>query len=232
MTITLYDYVSSPNCQRVEIVLHEKGLPYDIVPISLRKKEQKKPEFLKLNPYGKVPVIVDGEKVLFESCIINEYLDEQYPNPPLMPKDPYKRARIRLLIDYGLNYIHVPYRAIRGELYLKKEEGERDRRLIEETTRQLIGLLQYLDDEIGEKDYFMEVSAPGIVRRYACPFFPAARGVASEDERTTVSKGKLVDSVLKTKLEEALSVMGALTFRCFQDSRQYKGVDRWKLSSV
>ena len=156
MTIKLYDYVSSPNCQRVEIVLHEKGLPYDIEPISLRKKEQKKPEFLKLNPYGKVPVIVDGQKVLFESCIINEYLDEQYPTPALMPKDPYKRARIRVLIDYGLNYIHIPYRAIRAELYLKKEEGERDRRLIEETTRQLIGLLQYLENEIGDKDYFME----------------------------------------------------------------------------
>jgi glutathione S-transferase len=155
MTIKLYDFGPSPNCQRVEIALHEKGLSYDIEPIDLRKREQKKPEFLKLNPYGKVPVIVDGEKVLFESCIINEYLDEQYPTPPLMPKDPYKRARIRVLTDYGLNYIHSQYWAIRGELYVKKEDGERDWKLIEETTQQLRELLQYLENALGDKVYFM-----------------------------------------------------------------------------
>jgi len=156
MAIKLYDFGPSPNCQRVEIALHEKGLSYDIEPVDLRKREQKKPEFLKLNPYGKVPVIVDGQRVLFESCIINEYLDEQYPTPPLMPKDPYERARIRVLTDYGLNYIHSQYWAIRGELYVKKEEGERDWKLIEETTQELRGLLQYLENEIGDKAYFME----------------------------------------------------------------------------
>ena len=155
MAIKLYDYVPSPNCQRVEIALHEKGLSYEIEPIDLKKREQKKPEFLKLNPYGKVPVIADGEKVLFESCVINEYLDETYPNPPLMPKDPYKRARIRVLTDYGINYIQPQYWAIRGELYVKKEEGERDWKLIEETTQQLRVLLEYLENEIGDKDYFM-----------------------------------------------------------------------------
>ena len=155
MAIKLYDYVPSPNCQRVEIALHEKGLSYEIEPIDLKKREQKKPEFLKLNPYGKVPVIADGEKVLFESCVINEYLDETYPNPPLMPKDPYKRARIRVLTDYGINYIQPQYWAIRGELYVKKEERERDWKLIEETTQQLRGLLEYLENEIGDKDYFM-----------------------------------------------------------------------------
>jgi len=156
MTIKLYDFGPSPNCQRVEIALHEKGLSYEIEPVDLRKREQKKPEFLKLNPYGKVPVIVDGQRVLFESCIINEYLDEQYPTPPLMPKDPYKRARIRVLIDYGLNYIHSQYWAIRGELYVKKEDGERDWKLIEETTQQLRELLQYLENALGDKAYFME----------------------------------------------------------------------------
>ncbi len=155
MAIKLYDFGPSPNCQRVEIALHEKGLAYEIEPVDLRKREQKKPEFLKLNPYGKVPVIVDGQRVLFESCIINEYLDEQYPTPPLMPKDPYKRARIRVLIDYGLNYIHSQYWAIRGELYVKKEEGERDWKLIEETTQQLRELLQYLENALGDKAYFM-----------------------------------------------------------------------------
>jgi len=155
LTIKLYNFGPSPNCQRVRIALHEKGLSYEIVPIDIRKGEQKKPEFLKLNPYGKVPVIVDGQRVLFESCIINEYLDETYPNPSLMPKDPYQRGRIRVLIDYGLNYIQPEYWAIRGELYVKKE-GERDQEVIEGTTQKLRELLQYLEIEIGGKNYFME----------------------------------------------------------------------------
>jgi len=55
MAIKLYDFGPSPNCQRVEFALHEKGLSYDIEPVDLRKREQKKPEFLKLNPLWNSP---------------------------------------------------------------------------------------------------------------------------------------------------------------------------------
>ena len=100
--IKLYDFPSSPNCQRVKVVLEEKKLAYETIRVDLRKNEQKEPEFLKLNPRGKVPVLVDGETVLYESRIINEYLEEEYPEPPLMPKEPARRAKIRLLMDYAL----------------------------------------------------------------------------------------------------------------------------------
>ena len=153
MSIVLYDFVSSPNCQRVKIALHEKALSYETVPVDIRKGEQKKAEFLKLNPYGKVPVLVDGEAVLFESCIINEYLNDRYPEPPLMPEDPYKRGRIRVLADYGLNYIHPQYWALRGELFNKK--GEPNHALVEETRAKLRALLRYLEDAIGSGPYFM-----------------------------------------------------------------------------
>ena len=92
MAITLYDFVPSPNCQRVKIPLHEKGLSYGTVPVDIRQGKQKKPDFLKLNPYGKVPVIVNGEAVLFESCLINEYLDEKYPNPSVCSVLPLYRG--------------------------------------------------------------------------------------------------------------------------------------------
>ncbi len=128
MAIKLYDAVPSSNSDRVKIVLHEKGLAYDRVTLDLSKREQRRPEFLKLNPYGKAPVIDDGGKVLFESCIINEYLDETHPNPPLMPKDPYLRGRIRVLTDYGLNYLHESYWALRAKML--KKEAERNPFLI------------------------------------------------------------------------------------------------------
>ncbi len=149
--IKLYDFTSSPNCQRVKVVLGEKKLPFETVPIDLRKGEQKKPDFLKLNPYGKVPVIIDGETILFESCIINEYLEEKYPDPPLMPKDQAKKARIRILIDYGLNHLDPPYQKIRMEL--TKDEKERNRETIENAKKDLKNLLQRLEREMGNQPF-------------------------------------------------------------------------------
>lgn len=153
MGITLYDAVPSSNSDRVKIVLHEKGLAYKRITLDLGKKEQRNPEFLKLNPYGKVPVIDDNGKILFESCIINEYLDEQYPQPALMPKDPYLRARGRILVDYVLNYMHEPYWALRGEML--KNEAARDNVLADEKRESLRGLLGYLEQALGDKPYFL-----------------------------------------------------------------------------
>src|SRR6266550_1735702 len=153
MPITLYDAVPSSNSDRTKIALHEKGLAYDRVTLDLAKKDQKRPEFLKLNPYGKVPVINDAGKILFESCIINEYLDEKYPNPPLMPKDPYLRGRGRVLVDYGLNFTHEPYWALRGEML--KPADKRNGALMEDKRRGLRDLLQYLEAALDDKPYFL-----------------------------------------------------------------------------
>ena len=153
MAIVLYDAVPSSNSDRVKIVLHEKGLAYERVTLDLARKEQKQPEFLKLNPYGKVPVINDNGKVLFESCIINEYLEEQYPDPPLMPKDPYLRARGRILVDYVLNYMHEPYWTLRAEML--KAEIERDASVLEEKRRILRSLLGYVEEALGDKPYLL-----------------------------------------------------------------------------
>lgn len=153
MAITLYDAVPSSNSDRVKVALHEKGLAYQRVTLNLAKKDQKRPEFLKLNPYGKVPVIDDDGRILFESCIINEYLNEKYPNPALMPKDPYLRGRGRVLIDYALNYIHEPYWALRCEML--KPEAERNAAMIEEKRQSLRELLRYLEDALEERNYFL-----------------------------------------------------------------------------
>ena len=149
--IKLYDFPSSPNCQRVKVVLDEKKLAYEKVPVDLKKMEQKKPEFLKLNPYGKVPVLIDGATVLYESLIINEYLDEKYPGAPLMPKDLGKRAKIRILIDYGMNHLDPPYQTIRKEMM--KDEKERNQEAIEKARKDLKSLLQRFEREIGDQPY-------------------------------------------------------------------------------
>jgi glutathione S-transferase len=153
MAITLYHDVPSSNCDRVKIALAEKSLAWDGIKVSLANREQKKPDHLKLNPYGKIPVIDDDGKILFESCIINEYLDEKYPNPPLMPKDPYARGRGRILVDYALNYLHEPYWALRGEML--KKETQRDAAVVGEKRDILRTLLHYLEEALGDKPYFL-----------------------------------------------------------------------------
>jgi glutathione S-transferase len=154
MPITLYHDVPSTNSDRVKIALAEKGLAWEGIWVKLSKREQKSPEHLKRNPYGKIPVLDDDGKILFESCIINEYLDEKYPNPPLMPKDTYLRARGRILVDYFLNYLHEPYWALRGEM-MKKNEAERDRKIIVESRKAVTARLQYLEEALGDKPYFL-----------------------------------------------------------------------------
>ena len=149
--IKLYDFKTSPNCQRVKVVLEEKALDYDTVPIDLRKQEQKAPEYLALNPYGKVPVLVDGDTVLYESCIINEYLEDKYPDPPLLPADPSARARIRILIDYGITHTNDSHQAIRAEMM--KPEGERDTDALAAAKARFIEELQPLERELEGRDY-------------------------------------------------------------------------------
>ena len=77
--IRLYEYPPSSNCQKVRLVLAEKNLPYETVLIDLRQNQQKSPDYLRVNPYGLVPAMEDEGTVLYESTIINEYLEERYP---------------------------------------------------------------------------------------------------------------------------------------------------------
>lgn len=151
--IKLYDFKSSPNCQRVKVVLAEKNLPYEVIPVDLSKKEQKTPEYLKMNPYGKVPVLTDDSTVLYESLIINEYLEEKYPATALMPKDPAKKAKARILTDYGMAHFDSPYQKLRMELM--KEAKEQSQPIIDGAKADLKKLLQRFEDELGNQEYLL-----------------------------------------------------------------------------
>lgn len=116
MTTTLYDADRCPYCARVRIVLAEKGIPFDTVPIDLRNR----PAWLyEKNPAGKVPVLEEEGWVLPESAVIDEYLDERYPEPPLWPDDPAERAVGRLLV-FRFDDFSDPYYAFR-----RGEDGAR-----------------------------------------------------------------------------------------------------------
>ena len=112
--LTLYDAARCPYCARTRIVLAEKGVPHESVAIDLSDR----PAWLyEKNPSGKVPVLEDDGWVLPESAVIDEYLEERYPEPPLLPADPGERAAARLLI-FRFDDFSDPYYALR-----RGEEG-------------------------------------------------------------------------------------------------------------
>jgi stringent starvation protein A len=93
--MTLYSGSTDPYSHRTRIVLFEKDVECQIIETDPTKRSR---ELADLNPYHEVPTMVDRDLVLYGSTIINEYLDERLPHPPLMPVDPVSRARARLML--------------------------------------------------------------------------------------------------------------------------------------
>lgn len=93
--MVLYSGTTCPFSQRCRFVLFEKGMDFEIRDIDLFNKPE---EISAMNPYGQVPILVERELILYESNIINEYIDERFPHPQLMPADPLMRARARLML--------------------------------------------------------------------------------------------------------------------------------------
>jgi maleylpyruvate isomerase len=91
----LHGYFRSSASYRVRIALNLKGLSADHLPHHLRKGEQRDPAYLAINPQGLVPTLQDGSAIITQSLAIIEWLDETHPEPPLLPKDPLHRAKVR-----------------------------------------------------------------------------------------------------------------------------------------
>ena len=95
-------YYAAPSIfgRKVLAVLEEKGLDYVIKPMSFEKGDYKTPEYEKMNPNGEIPTIIDDGMVIYESTAIIEYLNDEYPEPPLMPEDSFGRAKVRMVEDF------------------------------------------------------------------------------------------------------------------------------------
>jgi glutathione S-transferase len=149
--LKLYDFPESPYCQKVRIVLAEKDLSFEIVPVDLKAGEQRRPEFLKLNPFGKVPVLIDDELIVYDSTIINEYLEDEYPHPPLLPSDSSARARVRTFEDYADNAFIPVTGIIMNEL--RKPEAERDGEKLANARQQVQRMLAVIDGSLAGRQW-------------------------------------------------------------------------------
>jgi glutathione S-transferase len=148
--MTIYDYPGCPFGRKVRIVLAEKELSFDAVQVDLAKGQQRSEEFRRLNPFGKVPVLVDESSVVYESTIINEYLNDEYPHEPeLMPEDSGERARVRLLVDFADRAFTLPVMALERE----SRSAEKDEARIQAARETVTKTLQMLERELAGREY-------------------------------------------------------------------------------
>src|SRR5262245_51502856 len=107
--ITLYHGLASTCSKKVRMCLYEKGIQFESRLLNLQKFEQHRPEYLALNPNGVVPTLVHDDRVIIESSIIIEYLDDAFPTPPLRPSDAYWKSQVKLWLKFSDD---VAYNAI------------------------------------------------------------------------------------------------------------------------
>jgi glutathione S-transferase len=154
MTVTVYEHPLSPYAQKVKIALDEKGVAYETKMPAAIGTGQIDSEFLKANPRGEVPALIDGDFAVFDSTIILEYIEDKWPTPPLLAKDPAARATARTIEEV----MDTAFEAINwglGEIkWFKRAEGVVAQSLEARAAAQARGLYEWLTRALGSNTWF------------------------------------------------------------------------------
>jgi glutathione S-transferase len=132
--LEFYSAVLCPFAHRSRLALLEKGVPFKLIEIDLYNKPA---NFKDISPYGKVPVLKHGDNRVWESAIINEYLDEAFPEHPLLPKEPIERAQARIWINFADTQLFTT---------THKLLSSRDPQPSAEGLKELAGHLQFIEE--------------------------------------------------------------------------------------
>ncbi|MCU0810505.1 MAG: glutathione S-transferase N-terminal domain-containing protein [Thiobacillaceae bacterium] len=133
--MTLYSGSTCPYSHRCRIVLFEKDMDFEIIDVDMHNKPE---EIASISPSGKVPVLIERDLVLTESNIINEYIDERFPHPQLMPPDPVMRARARLVL---FNFEHDLFTHVNTLESTSSKLADKARQEIRDSLTQLTPIL-------------------------------------------------------------------------------------------
>lgn len=161
--MVLYSGISCPFSHRCRFALYEKGMDFEIRDVDLYDKPE---EISLLNPYGRVPILVERNLTLYESNIINEYIDERFPHPELMPTDPVLRARTRLFLHNFEREIFVHVMKLEDHANKDKPEVlEKARRIIQTRLTQLAPLLTKNRYMLGDEFSMLDVAIAPLLWR-------------------------------------------------------------------
>lgn len=150
--ITLYEHPLSPFAQKVKIALYEKNIPFE--PVTPDIFGEGTPDFVHSSPRREVPILVDGDTRVFDSTIILEYLEDKWPQPPLLPAAPAERARVRMLEELEDTYHEAINWAIAEIRVFGRAKDELADQLLARAGEQIAGLHKRLERELGNRQFF------------------------------------------------------------------------------
>ncbi|MEM8612310.1 MAG: glutathione S-transferase family protein [Cyanobacteria bacterium P01_H01_bin.105] len=167
--ITLYHTPLSINSRRVWVTLIEKGLEFELKEVNLTG-EQFTPEFLTLNPFHHIPVLVDGDNTVIESFAMLDYLEAKYPHPALMPTQPEAIARTRMVQMVTLNEL-LPATL---PLTMKHLFGKDDPEAVAKAHKDTAVVFKFWQQQLGEDDFFggHQLTLADIVSGTIAAWFP------------------------------------------------------------
>jgi stringent starvation protein A len=157
--MTLYSGTTCPFSHRCRIVLYEKGMDFQILDVDLMNKPE---DLAVMNPYNRTPVLVERDLVLYESNIINEYIDERFPHPQLMPADPVMRARARLILHRMEKEV---FNHVETLEYGTQKQAEKARLYIRENLVQIAQMFVKQKHMLGEEFSMLDVAVAPLLWR-------------------------------------------------------------------
>ncbi len=157
--MTLYSGTVDPFSQRCRIVLYEKGMDFQIIDVDMFNKME---DISVINPYGKVPALVERDLILYEANIINEYIDERFPHPQLMPADPVMRARARLFL---YRFEHELFSHIEDIEHGPQKAADKARQAVRDNLTQLSPVFSRQKYMLGEEFSMLDVAIAPLLWR-------------------------------------------------------------------
>ena len=157
--MTLYSGTTDPFSQRCRNVLYEKGMDFQIIDVDMYNKPE---DLAVMNPYNQVPVLVERDLVLYESNIINEYIDDRFPHPQLMPADPVMRARARLFLFRFEKELFAHIEAIEKG---SQKSAEKARNVIRDNLAQIAPVFNKQKHMLGEEFSMLDVAIAPLLWR-------------------------------------------------------------------
>lgn len=157
--MTLYSGTTCPYSQRCRMVLFEKGMDFQIIDVDLHNKPE---DLAVMNPYNETPVLVERDLILHEANIINEYIDERFPHPQLMPADPVMRGRSRLFLYRFEKELYAHVEVIeRGNV----KATEKARAIIRDNLTQIVPVFAKQKYMLGEEFSMLDVAIAPLLWR-------------------------------------------------------------------
>ena len=157
--MNLYSGTTDPFSHRCRIVLYEKGMDFQVVDVDLFNKPE---DIAIINPYNRVPVLVDRDLILYESNIINEYIDERFPHPQLMPPDPIMRAKARQILHTLENELFSHIEALEKN---QKAAADKARIHVRDQLMQLVPLFAKQKYMLGDEFSMLDVAIAPLLWR-------------------------------------------------------------------